>query len=133
MDENNIEKGLELIGQEMNQKLLNTGKIDYDGKLLPIDLEEIEVGLIKIEEMHPLRKKRLGEVLPWLCCCFKGRNSKNIMFSEGKETGAIESVIEKELKETSERLDAKLQECGALPYGGSNFIQKEDDLKLPSQ
>ena len=122
MDSNNIEKGLELIGQEMNQKLI--GNYGDDGKLLAIDKEEMEVGIIQIDEMHPLSKKGLGEILPYLCCCMK-KSKSNMMRTESNSQ--MDQLFEDEMKETSERLDKIIADQGAEPYEGSDFIPPEED------
>ena len=83
MDQPNVEKGLELIGQEIRENLAKNIAMDEsvmsesDMKLEPLDKEEIEIAITRIEDLHPLYRMPVTEVLPYLCYpCRKSRKNK---------------------------------------------------------
>lgn len=95
----------------------------------PIDKEEIEVALTKIEELHPLYRMPVTEVLPYLCCCFRNRKRKEDhteLIDIEKEQYNSAALIEDEIKDTDNRLnDIILNMAKASPYEGTNYVADE--------
>lgn len=76
MDSNTVEAGVHLIAQEIKEQAhLFTGNAKFE-RPGPLELEDIESALVQIEELHPLSKKPIREILPWLCCCLPKKSAQ---------------------------------------------------------
>jgi hypothetical protein len=97
------------------------GMYEDEIKLPPLSRDEIEVGLLKILEMHPLKRERVSSILPYLCFCCPKRKINMMYDEEHVETGAIDEEIE----ETDTRLDRLIEKQTEKPYAGSNFKEQQ--------
>lgn len=144
MDSANVEKGLELIGQEIRENLAKEIKNDEsvmsesDMKLEPLDKEEIEIALTKIDDLHPLYRMPVIEVLPYLCYpCRKSKRNKKAAVEEQaplvSENSRRDSLImlQEEIMDTDNRLNNIISnKAKAKEYEGTNFVQDELESKM---
>lgn len=136
-----LEKGLELVGMDIQENLVRELKnrmnqenlTEEDMKMPPLDKEEVDIALTKIEELHPLSRMPVIDVLPHLCClCRKWRNrsrEEQAELIEG-ERGRSDSLvlIEDEIKDTDKRLNDIIKtKAKAKAYAGTDYV--EDELK----
>ena len=66
--------GMQIVHENLREKLHLSSK---EGVLEPMDVEELEICKELINEFYPLKSKKTYELLPWLCCCVKLKNTKS--------------------------------------------------------
>ena len=126
----------DIAADGINEVIKNT-KMGKE-KLLdePLDIEEIEICQELIAEFYPLRDKRVYELLPWLCCCVRMKNSKMFkkMEQEFRRLSTEDDKTDEEgdwklndLKEIDERLSKFIKDAGAPPFEGTDFVKNYQD------
>ena len=140
-----LEKGLELVGMDIQENLVRELRnrmqqenlTEDDMAMPPLDKEEVDIALAKIEELHPLSRMPVLDVFPYLCCLCKklrkgSREEETELIDGGRGRSDSMVLIEDEIKDTDKRLNDIIKtKAKAKAYAGTDYV--EDELQLISE